>query len=347
MTCATNCTITSVGTGSWKEVINGVKSMTILRPSLTMRKMNGKSSNDTAGTLKNPVLAHPSLKPLRITETSSKSCIDPNSLEETHRISNEWMDMDMLIMIRTPNVDDPSGVVEKGSACNKKISEYFRGKKRRFEFQYQFKFKKVPSDMELYMACEIEKPLEFGRFQKAVVSACIAFMRKVSPSFHCTINGSPPTKDGKYEKAHISFELEKAMDRVHITKPGETLPPLGQAIPETSEDQKRRKSGKTRLDWNLQDTYTMAFWSHYLDWADWKVMHIPLVKPFSITTILHEQPAYMQLYLLDANRQEKNKHLQKDIKRVVDLEFFHDSASSFETIAKNDDLKESPRKRKK
>lgn len=45
----------------------------------------------------------------------------------------------MLLMFRTPDVDDP----DKQPSDNQ-VMNFFKGKQRRFEFQWQFKLKKVP-----------------------------------------------------------------------------------------------------------------------------------------------------------------------------------------------------------
>ena len=72
-----------------------------------------------------------------------------------------------------------------------------------------------------------------------------------------------------YERAHISFGIEEGMDRIVVTKPGEKLPNLGEALHEDPESIKMRKTiGSGSVDWNLEDTYTMAFWSAYVHYID-------------------------------------------------------------------------------
>lgn len=56
------------------------------------------------------------------------------------------------------------------------------------------------------------------------------------------------------------------MDRIVTTKPGEPLPTLGEAVYEDPESVKKRtKMGIGSVEWNLEDTYTMALWSAYVN----------------------------------------------------------------------------------
>jgi hypothetical protein len=270
-------------------------------------------------------LPHPSLKALRIEDCQSRSRIYPNSAELA-RISNEWFDVDFIIMIRTPNVDRPE-CFSAGSSSNLKISEYFQRRQRRFEFQYRVKLKKKPENKELCFCIELNQELKLGILQKALVSSCLLFMKKMSPSFQYNVTGSPHSDNGKYEKPHMSFAVEKVLDRLVITRPDESPPALGTELYEDLDQVKRRRSGKFHVEWNTEDTYTMAIWSHYIDWINWEVVNIPGVKHFPMSSILGDQPVFMQMYLLDKDRKDGNKHYQKDIEYVVNFEFaniFHE-----------------------
>lgn len=72
---------------------------------------------------------------------------------------------------------------------------------------------------------------------------------------------------GNYEKPHLAFPLEFAIDRLHITQPSESPPPLGGEIFEDASEVKARKKGApgSFLGWNTKDIYTMALWSAYID----------------------------------------------------------------------------------
>lgn len=272
--------------------------------------------------------AHPSLDALLLmlkVDTKSSRRIHPNG--EIIRIDNEWLEMDMLIMLRTPNVDQDDhadNTKEQGTARNQTLSKHFKGKKRRFEFQYQGRLKKTPNDKAFYFCMELAESPKLNFLQKALVTTCMMFLKKMSPSFHFNMapSGSNDMATGKYETRHMAFEVEKVLDRLAITKPGGSPPELGGTIPEDPERIKARREGKYNVNWNTKDIYTMTIWSHYIDWIAWEVVHIPGVKHFSMDKVLGNQSSvFLQMYLLDMNRKDKNKHYQKDIQHVVNLEF--------------------------
>ena len=265
-------------------------------------------------------LAHPSLAPLYIRDVNSLRKIHANS--EPIRISNEWFDMDMVIMLRTPNVDDPT--VEPGSEFNQKVADYFRVKQRRLEYQFQVKLKKTPENKDLYYAVQWEKPVKMGIIQRALVTACLAFLKKTRPSFHYSLGGSSErSDDGKFEKPHLANFVERGLDRVVITKPGGTPPKLGGDIHEDLAHYKKRKAGKIKVNFNTEDTYTLALWNANVDWINWKIVGIPGIKSCSLRTILGPQPLNIFIYMLDKGRGNSN-HFQKDIEPIVNLEFSSD-----------------------
>jgi hypothetical protein len=261
-------------------------------------------------------LAHPSLKSLTIRDADADTCIPANT--EPIRISNEWFEMDMVVMLRTPNVDDDSA--ETGSTWNKRVADYFRPKQRRFEFQYQVKLKKKPENKELFYAIQWEKPVKMGLMTRAFVAACLAFLKRTRPTVHCSVNGSNETgDDGDFEKPHLANFIEVGLDRVVITKPGETPPELGGDLPEDLDHYKQRKAGKIKIDFNTEDTYTFALWNANVDWIDWKVVGIPAFKSFDLKSVLGNQSLSILLYMLDKDR-GNHHHFQKDIQTIVHLE---------------------------
>lgn len=263
-----------------------------------------------------PTLSHPALSSLYIIDANTGERIYPNTATPTH-ISTEWFEMDMMVLIRTPDVDDPKA--EKGMPCNKQWADYLRGKQRRFEFQYQIKLKKVPQNKAVYFSCELDEPIKMGMIQRAFVGAAMAFMKSTNPTFHYSITGSKErSPDGKFEKPHMSFTVEGSLDRLVVSKPGETPPQLGTVIEEDPESMKKRKKG-VPVNWNLEDTYTMALWSAYVDFLDWRVINLPGIRPFGLSSVLGTQPFYLTMYMIDDNR-DNDKHYQKDITNVINLE---------------------------
>jgi hypothetical protein len=95
---------------------------------------------------------HPALCDLSIMNTQSRLRIVPNGPPTD--LSNECFDGKVMLMVRTPDVDDlehahaGSNSLELDTHSNyqlcttaQEMSHYFKGKKRRFEFQFQIKLK--------------------------------------------------------------------------------------------------------------------------------------------------------------------------------------------------------------
>jgi Protein of unknown function (DUF1769) len=116
--------------------------------------------------------------------------------------------------------------------------------------------------------------------------------------------------------------VEGSLDRLVVSKPGDKVPQLGTVIHEDPESIKRRKKGGL-VDWNLQDTYTMALWSSYVDFLDWRVINLPGIRPFGLSSVLGSQAFYLTMYMIDKDR-NSDKHFQKDLEYVVNWELGND-----------------------
>ena len=202
-------------------------------------------------------------------------------------IDTELFTGKMLLMIRTPDVDNKqlSSEVE-----NNPIAAFFKGKQRRFEFQWQFKLKQVPKG-EVCFCAELDEPIEMGIIQRALITTALRFCKKMNPGFSYYLSDS-------YERpSYLSFPVGTSMDRFTSTQPPDQLdlPELGTDIVEDKESRLQRMKGKT-IDWNVDDVYTMSFSSMYLDFIDWKLMNFPGLKPFSINTVAGIQPMKLTLY---------------------------------------------------
>ena len=118
---------------------------------------------------------------------------------------------------------------------------------RMFEFQFQGKFLKQPQK-NVFLGIQFDRPSKMGMIQRTLVNLALAFVRKVNKGCHfCqkqSITETPEEiAEGMYEKPHIAFPLQTALDRLVVTPPGSTLPPLGGEIYESEESVKRRKKG--------------------------------------------------------------------------------------------------------
>lgn len=271
---------------------------------------------------------HPNLSRMCVMNTATMQRIVPNS--KPMPLDNECFSGEVFLMIRTPDVDSPK---EPKPSLQKaqEISQYLKGRLRRFEFQFRVKLKKVPSG-PLFLGCELEHPIKIGRIAKGLSGVLLAMIRRINPGFHYSWGIDKHTLDkdvqeGKYEKTHLSFPVEASMDRIVISKPGEPLPTLGEELFETPESVKRRrKLGAGSVDWNTEDTYTMCLWSAYCDWIQWKCMNVVGVRPFSLGIVTGTQPIYLSVYEVKniSNSEYKKKkppHTRKDLSIYTRLEF--------------------------
>jgi hypothetical protein len=222
---------------------------------------------------------HPELIKMCVIDANTMSRIVPNS--EPVKLDNDCFSGEVMLMIRTPDVDEPNSSIPLGENAAR-ISKYMKGKLRRFEFQFRVKLKKVPTG-PLFLGCELEHQIKIGKITKGLTGVLLAMIRKINSGFHYSWGIEKNSKnidhqaveEGRYEKTHLSFPVEASMDRIVITKPGETPPELGHELFETLESVKRRrKMGAGSVDWNLDDTYTMCLWSAYCDWIKWKCLNV-------------------------------------------------------------------------
>lgn len=282
---------------------------------IVVNKGDGADADAADELQKDRELAHPSLVSLFIKDVDANNDIPANC--EPVRISNEWFDMDMVVMLRTPNVDDEKS--PKGSEFNQKVADYFRPKQRRFEFQYQVKLKKKPENKELFYAIQWEEPVKMGIIQRTFLAAILAFLKRTRPTVHYSTTGTERNEEESFEKPHLANFIEIGLDRVVITKAGEEPPELGGFIEEDLDHYKARKAGKIKIDFNTEDTYTFALWNANVDWIDWKIVGVPGISGFDLNKLLGNQSLSILLYMLDKDRGNTN-HFLKDQELIVHLE---------------------------
>ena len=200
--------------------------------------------------------------------------------------------------------------VSGGTPQNDKVSNYFRKKQRRFELQMQFKFKKVP-DSNLFIGFFIEEQIQLGMVQRAFVNAALGFLqKKLKGSLHCNTTGDSRKEEGQLsdhlEQPHFSISLLQTLDRFVVSPEGVVPPQLGTEIHEDTDSIKRRKTTGFSIEFNCKDTYTMCIWSAYVDFVKWKVVNLPMVRPFSIASVIGDQPLSVIIYSLksEANNTE-------------------------------------------
>ncbi len=278
---------------------------------------------------------HPDLDDLYfIDRLNNDTRIHPNG--NPIDIENDIFSGQLLLMVRTSDADVKiAPEYTGGTPSNDKVSNYFRPKKRRFEFQFQLKFKQKPtSDSELFLSFEYDEPVELGIIARSLFAAAVKFTK--IPNFSVVLSGKEHVSDeemeeGLYENPHFAFPVDRTLDVITVTKPGEELPELGGAIKEDKEALAyRRKNG---IEFNTEDTYTFCLYTTYVDFASWKAVNIPAVPRFSLANISGAQPVSLRLYFLDM-KENDGKHLQKYMTDIFNVEFSRRGITTFGNGAK-------------
>lgn len=110
------------------------------------------------------------LEPLYVMMVGRQERIIPNCT--TYDIDTDLFSGKMLLMFRTPDVDELT-------KTNDPVVNYFRGKQRRFEFQWQLRLKKIPSG-DLFLGVEVDEPIQMGMIQRALANTALKFTKKMN-----------------------------------------------------------------------------------------------------------------------------------------------------------------------
>ena len=294
---------------------------------------------------------HPdSRKLFVITSEGVPERISPNTVVP---FENDFCEGKFIFMLRTPDADVDTAPKNTNNMNPKalEISEYFRPKQRRFAFQFQVRLKEIPKGA-VYFGMEFDDPLKMGIIQRAVANAALGFVRKTNRGFHYSLTGgdasnSIPTdlktiEKGEYEVPHLAFPLIGCMDIFVTTKPGEPIPDLGGEIYERPESIKSRKKGGWGdfTGWNLDDTYTLVFWSAYGDFLKWKCLNLPGIRPFSFCSLSGDQAINMTMYVLDGEEDEGRPHYVCNKNYIKSLEMSSSGKSTGKAVKLWQELKD-------
>jgi hypothetical protein len=181
----------------------------------------------------------------------------------------------------------------------------FSKKKRRFVFQLQGKFKRVPQGT-LYAGGEISNQMKLGLVAKGICGLLLKFVKAVAPDTHYSFGDN-----NDKEKPHIVVPAWSFFERLVVTEPGQEPPSLGDEFVESKESMDARKSGKSKAEWNTEDTYSMSFFTMYLDFAKWQVVQVPVTSDIDLKTFWGN--SFLRIVLFENTTPEKDgRHLQKD-----------------------------------
>ena len=181
----------------------------------------------------------------------------------------------------------------------------FSKRKRRFVFQLQGKFKRTPRGT-VYAGAEISDPMRIGLVAKGMCSILLNLVRSFNSNMHFSFGDKR-----KEEESHIVIPAWSFFELLVVTKSGDTPPPMGEPFPESQESKEERKSSNSVGNWNTEDTYSMSYYSMYIDLPTWKVVKVPVAPDIDLRTFWNKSYLKIVLYENETGLNDK-RHLRKD-----------------------------------
>ena len=188
----------------------------------------------------------------------------------------------------------------------------FSKKKRRVIFQLQGKLKYKPTG-KLFAGMEISNPMKLGLIANGLCNIILKLLKSCNPAIHYSFG----TND---ERAHICFPASTFFEKLIVTPPGDELPEMGKEFEEPPDEITARKANETKIDWNTEDTYSMSFFTQYIDFPTWSVVSLPIGKDISLQTFWGNSFASVVLYEVDSMLSEEKPHLAELNRYVLSLQ---------------------------
>jgi hypothetical protein len=164
------------------------------------------------------------------------------------------------------------------------FKSFFTGK-RLFECQVQGKFKRYPQG-EFFVGTESMIEMKLGLIPRSIVKAVLQFFGSAISGLQHSLGDSQNNPDFQYP--HLVAGMFSSLDKVVVTPPGQTPPPLGAPLPEDPEYKKLRKNFKSINEANidLESTYSFSVNSSNMDLLNWAMIGIPLSKAIDLRPFL-------------------------------------------------------------
>jgi hypothetical protein len=279
----------------------------IIPPMVTTNKNNYSDSNNIENNhiRRNNTLI-PTIQP-KVLSFDGKYQTLPLNSQTSFPIETELFTGRLLLIIRPS--DDPAKI---DPYWNERI---FSKKKRRVVMQLQGKLKYKPTG-KIYAGMEISDSMKLGLIANGLCNIILKMTKSFNPLLHYSFG----TKD---ERAHICFPASTFFERLVVTPPGETPPEMGIEFVEPPDVVADRKAYKTQIDWNTDDTYSMSFYTQYIDFPTWSVVSLPIGRDISLQTFWGNSFASVVLYEVDKDQDEYKPHLTETNRYLLGLQFKH------------------------
>lgn len=187
-----------------------------------------------------------------------------------------------------------------------------------FEVQVQGSFKVVPAGL-VYVGADAVNKMELGLLTRSFCRVILQFVMTMVRNLHYSFGESPDTED--YEISHIVAPLFSTMDKIVVTLPGETPPPMGVPFPEDQEFRKLRLNpntvGSIKID--PANVYSFSVNTSNMDLCSWTLVNIPMLKDLSLNTFCGGFPIRLVGYEVPPDT-APDKHSFKSINYVFNLQ---------------------------
>jgi len=203
--------------------------------------------------------------------------------------------------------------------------DYLETHGRYFELQMQGQVKRTVR-RTLNLGAEVTTPLQMGLVTQTIAKGGLRFISTINKGLHYSMGdkgravGTPNA-----ELPHCVYPLRKIMDRLVITPPGGTPPPLGQDIKEDAEAIKARKASSALEEYFDDHTYTFSFQSKVLDFTKWEIANVPGVSGTNISSFIGKQPIQVVAYTLTDGVDPNGKHRQLDKEYLLHMKLSFDA----------------------
>jgi len=218
------------------------------------------------------------------------------------------------------------------SAGNLDFRDYFKGKKRLWEFRLSIRFKQPPPvGAEMFLGIELEKYVPMNGATKRVVALIVSAIRKGLGSVYHTFGDDPDVVHGECEKPAFVFPLW-AFDQFIETPEGEEPPSLTDVhFPEMGCTRSRRvkqyikEMEALQLNFRVGPCYTFALWgpARFADAINWQLVGIPLVTPFDLAGVAGSPPVHAMVYSLAPSSDPRDdRHLDSRKRHCFRIAFW-------------------------
>ena len=137
-----------------------------------------------------------------------------------------------------------------------------------------------------------------------------SILLKLVSSFNSNVHYSFGDRDGN-ERSHIVVPAYTFFENFVVTKPGEPVPVLGEPFQESKQDAAARKATGGVGEWNTEDTYSMAYYSMYIDLPQWSIVKVPVAPNIDLRTFWGKSLLSIILYE-NTTAPSDGRHLTKD-----------------------------------